>query len=243
MRDIVSPISGFRSPFDVGAPDYSEQDAAILGESPVVWLDVSNVAYLWQNTARSTAVASTNDPIGGVTDRSVNGNHAFQGNATERSLWNGSGAVFDGVNDALDFPVSTRTTDMTSFIVVEVTDTVGFLYGAAVSGGWLSYFSAGNNASTMTNAFGTPTVHVNNASIATVGAYQTALNAGELVIAEVRGHSLTQTGGDVLRLGKAFNGSFQTSCRVASYVLLNSSDSTKLATVRNALASKHGVTL
>ena len=71
------------------------------------WHDFTNAATLWQDTARSTPVASNNDPIRMADDRRdtadiLNREIAASADAN-RPLWqsNGTGALYDGSNDSL----------------------------------------------------------------------------------------------------------------------------------------------
>jgi len=238
MRDIVSPISGFRSPFGLGAgvPDYSKQDAAILASSPLAWHDMSNTAYLFQDTSRSTAVTASGDPVGGVTDRSTNGLHLTQSNATLRPIWNGSAALFDNLGDFLGATLASgRTSDMTVFVVMSSTDTTTGLIGG--SSGWAGYFTT-SNTGVQSSSAGTPTMHVNGgATISGTGALRTAWASGGVVVAEIRGVNLSGANWAAYRFGviSALGGS------IFEHVIVPSSSGAVIDPVRAALTSKHGV--
>jgi hypothetical protein len=86
------------------------------GGVPGVMLDWVNASNLYQDTARTTIVATNGDPIGSVTDLSGNGNNASQATSTKRGLWNAAGyGATDGADDgwqtpAIDFSVTDAVT-------------------------------------------------------------------------------------------------------------------------------------
>jgi hypothetical protein len=77
-----------------------------LDLSPAWWLDAGGSA-LWQDSARTTAVASDGDPVGAWDDRSGNGRHPTQATAAKRATYktailNGLPVLrLDGVDDFL----------------------------------------------------------------------------------------------------------------------------------------------
>lgn len=92
---------------------------SIFGPSRLkLWLDVSDISTLYQDNTLATPVAALNDPIGGIKDKSGNGNNATQGTSGSRPLWKQDGnnqynALFDGTDDswataAIDFSGSDK---------------------------------------------------------------------------------------------------------------------------------------
>ena len=95
-------LSGF--PFYLQDISTGVTDADVLALSPIAMYDATIIGNLFQDEARSTAVAASHDPVASVTDLSGNTRHLQikTGLTAERPLWNESGIVFDGVNDLLE---------------------------------------------------------------------------------------------------------------------------------------------
>lgn len=118
-----------------------------LSLSPVLWLDFSDASTLFQDSARTTSVAADGDVIGGVTDKSGSGKHAYQGTVANKPLHklaiqNGkSAALFDNSNDYL------RSDIYSSFSGVDKAFTIFavFKYLSVVSS--MDLYSFGNTAS------------------------------------------------------------------------------------------------
>ena len=76
-----------------------------LSLSPALWLDSSDLATLYQDSAGTTPVAADGDPVGKWLDKSGNGRHLTQATAAQRptmkaAVANGRNVVrFDGVDD------------------------------------------------------------------------------------------------------------------------------------------------
>lgn len=71
------------------------------------WLDPSDATTLWQDSDGTTP-AGVGDPVGRITDRSGNGNHATQATTSSKPTLRESGGLryleFDGVDDFLEVP-------------------------------------------------------------------------------------------------------------------------------------------
>ena len=78
------------------------------------WFDI-DPQYLFQDDAGTTPVTAPGQPVGFVTDRSGNGNHATQATAEARPTYQTDGTLhylhFDGVDDFLVTPTITPGTD------------------------------------------------------------------------------------------------------------------------------------
>tara|TARA_R110000796_G_scaffold1718_2_gene7091 strand:+ start:345 stop:1142 length:798 start_codon:yes stop_codon:yes gene_type:complete len=90
---------------------FSPQALFGTGDSGV-WLDVSDVSSLFQNSD-GTVAAVVGQPVGYVTDKSGNGNHAIQATSTKAPVLRQSGDLyyleFDGADDGLQIPTLTLT--------------------------------------------------------------------------------------------------------------------------------------
>lgn len=73
----------------------------------IMWLDATDIDYLYQDAAKTTPVRAAEDPVGCWEDKSRNGNDVTQATADNRPLYktglqNGYAAVYgDGTNDSL----------------------------------------------------------------------------------------------------------------------------------------------
>ncbi|NEX45170.1 hypothetical protein [Pseudotabrizicola algicola] len=86
MRDLVSPLAGFRSPF--GAPrgfNPARLVPSVAGRLAV--FDPSRLSSLFQMSDGSTPVAAFGQPVGRLSDTSANGLHAVQASADLRPLY------------------------------------------------------------------------------------------------------------------------------------------------------------
>jgi len=85
-----------------------------------VWYDPSDLSTLFQDSAGTTPVTASGDPVGLMLDKSGNDNHATQATSSKRPIYTeGSGLAwleFDGVDDFLEFTQVISGTDPRSFI-------------------------------------------------------------------------------------------------------------------------------
>jgi len=84
------------------------------GGVPGLALDLTDMSKLYQDSARTTLVTATSQPIGSPTDLSGNGNHPTQATAGSRPSFTGFAAC-DGVDDgwgtgAIDFSGTPKVT-------------------------------------------------------------------------------------------------------------------------------------
>ena len=76
------------------------------GGTDGAWFDPSDLSTLFQDSAGTTPVTASGQPVGKMLDKSGNGNHATQAIAAARPIYTeGSGLAwlaFDGVDDAME---------------------------------------------------------------------------------------------------------------------------------------------
>lgn len=70
-----------------------------------------SAAYLWQNSAGTTPVTASSDPVGYALDLSGNGNHLLQSTSGARPLFNGNGITPDGTNDFMSVSLNLSAYD------------------------------------------------------------------------------------------------------------------------------------
>ena len=93
-----------------------------------LWLDASDLGTLWQDSARTTAVAADADPVGAWDDKSGNARHVTQGTASKRPLYktaiqNGRSVIrYDGVDDFLFTASEFNLTQPTTAYIVFYAD-------------------------------------------------------------------------------------------------------------------------
>lgn len=75
----------------------------------VLWLDAQDATTLFQDSAKTTAVVTNDDPVGGWADKSATGITAGQATADKKPLYKASGInglpslLYDGSDDELNF--------------------------------------------------------------------------------------------------------------------------------------------
>jgi hypothetical protein len=107
MREIVSPLSGIRSPF------FGRRAFSPLSLLPFVWYDPSDLSTMFQDSAGTTPVTAAPDPVGRINDKSGNGKHATQATSGARPLLqlDAGGRQYlavDGVDDILSSATQTQ---------------------------------------------------------------------------------------------------------------------------------------
>lgn len=113
MRDIVSPLDGFLSPFGVVRGAWSPSTLFASGETGA-WYEPSPTNCFQQSDG--TVAAGVGDPVGYIADLSGNGNHATQATAAARPTLRQTGGglyylEFDGVDDNFEITGSGSTKD------------------------------------------------------------------------------------------------------------------------------------
>jgi len=93
---------------EVGIAHSGEFSPASLfaGGTDGAWYDPSDLSTLFQDSAGTTPVTASGQPVGKMLDKSGNGNHAVQATASKRPTYTTGGGLswlaFDGVDDAME---------------------------------------------------------------------------------------------------------------------------------------------
>jgi hypothetical protein len=99
----------------------------------ILWLDATDLTTLWQESTRSTQVASDGDPVGAWDDKSGNGNHWTQATAGDRPVYKEdfntsyAGILKAADNDMLDGSMSESSGEWTMFFVLDQVATGGYI--------------------------------------------------------------------------------------------------------------------
>lgn len=103
MRDLSSPLDGFTSPF--GALRGFSPLSLLAGAAALAWYDPSDLTTMFQDSAGTTPVTASGQPVGLIRDKSGLGYHASQTVSASRPTYTESAGkrylVFDGVDDFL----------------------------------------------------------------------------------------------------------------------------------------------
>lgn len=93
--------------------------ALFAASEPGAWYDPSDLTTLFQDSAGTTPVTASGQPVGLMLDKSGRGNHATQATAAARPTYNEAGGLrwlaFDGVDDFMITPTITPGTDKVQF--------------------------------------------------------------------------------------------------------------------------------
>ena len=189
------------------------------GGTEGAWYDPSDLSTLFQDSAGTTPVAASGQPVGLMLDKSGNGNHAVQTTSSKRPIYTeGSGLAwlaFDGVDDAMvtgaiDF---TGTDKVSVFSGVRKLDdsSFGILYELSSntnsSNGslWASpgYSGRGSDSGAFWSASGKGTALQNATTSETFSAPQTVVQthlvdiSGDTITLRINGTQEAQTSDDL----------------------------------------------
>ena len=147
MRQRATRMGGNRAPAALAV-----RVAALMASysGPKLWLDLSDVSTLQQDSAGTTPVTTAGDPIGRIMDKSGAANHATQATTTSRPLWQTTFAALDGVDDSwatasIDFTSTDKVTvisgvrklsDAARAIIVEGSTSFGVIGSFGLAGPW-----------------------------------------------------------------------------------------------------------
>ncbi len=163
--------------------------------TPNMWIDTSDMATLFQDSARTTPVATAADPIGGVADKSGSARHLLQATGAARPAFRQTAGKNawenDGVDDVLQTAAGqTWPASVDVFFVVSnaINDTLFVLANNGAADPYLAIGISGD-ANTEVSQGLLPT-YVNNALVANRGAMYSALAGGTLKVVELRAVSI-----------------------------------------------------
>ena len=116
------------------------------------WYGPSDIDTLFQDSAGTTPVTASGQPVGKMLDKSGNGNHAVQATASKRPTYTEGGGLswlaFDGVDDEMEAPNAAfnLTGDLTMGFAISADSTLKseYLCGGVDDDGHLLLFSAGD---------------------------------------------------------------------------------------------------
>lgn len=118
-----------------------------------VWYDPSDLSTLFQDSAGTTPVTASEQPVGRMLDKSGRGNHASWPTASKRPLLQESGGLyslkFDGVDDSLSTAaIDFRGTDKLSIWtgVTKLTDHMRLVAESSAGNSGSFYLASGNDA-------------------------------------------------------------------------------------------------
>ena len=134
-----------------GAVPFSIADLFASSEQGA-WYDPSDLSTLFQDSAGTTPVTASGQPVGLMLDKSGRANHAAQAIAAARPIYTeGSGLAwlaFDGVGDEMEAPNAAfnLTGDLTMGFAISADSTLKseYLCGGVNDDGHLLLFSAGD---------------------------------------------------------------------------------------------------
>ena len=123
--------------------------------SPTAWYDPSDLATVWQDSARTTP-ASVNGVVGALDDKSGNGFHLLQATTAAKPILRQSGALYhletDGVDDYMEATGVTLTQPNAIWIATNPLATSGHHYDGVAArqalNGNLNFFAGAGNTAT-----------------------------------------------------------------------------------------------
>lgn len=217
------------------------------------WYDPSDISTLFQDSAGTTPVTASGDPVGKMLDKSGNGFHLTQATAGNRPTYTVSGALkfllFDGTDDRLDSAAGFTATQpwerLSAIRQVSWTDN-DWLYGA-IGGlfGILYQVSASPNLRLFDGATGTETTGL---AVGSDGVVEERHNGASSRIRVNKGSFATGDGGSSnstggFRIGNGNSGGYA-NFRMYGFVQRDGTFSaTEIDNLTTYLGAKAGLTL
>ena len=176
------------------------------GGTDGAWFDPSDLSTLFQDSAGTTPVTASGQPVGKMLDKSGNGNHATQAISAKRPTYmSGSGLhwlAFDGADDVLDVPLIAQ--GVWDYAMAYAPDARDFMvsHRTGSPGGWVGVGLDGSPSTDLDDNPGTQvSIRFNNVvSTATTrgGQYTLAQNASRVAV----NYNLTDISGTGLAIGQ-----------------------------------------
>lgn len=215
-----------------------------------IWLDPSDMATAYQDSAGTTAGA-VSSPVGKRLDKSGNNLHVVQATSAARPTLDLTSGIYSDAQDGIDDGYSTATfsagtlgADMDCFVAIKRNGTAKGVVGVFGTGHF-AYFESGASANSTHLAGGTASsylidgVAVPGGTSVTGGQLHTALTADAWHILEVR--NLQLSGWTLLGVG-GYSG-YPLNASIAGVVLCPAQSAENRTKIRTYLADKVGVTL
>lgn len=144
-----------------------------LSLSPTVWYDPSDLSTLFQDSAGTTPVTASGQPVGKMLDKSGNGNHAIQATAGARPTYTVSGGssflLFDGVANELAAAFATAAPfDRVSAIRRLANTSFGYFFASVVGTNSGVLYDNGANSLTVYDGSTGPTTSLTLATDAVI---------------------------------------------------------------------------
>lgn len=226
------------------------------GTEAGLWLDPSDAATVYQDSAGTTPGA-LNSPVGGRVDKRLGsttiagpGNHVLQATAASRPTWKLNGAIYsdlmDGVDDGYStatFVAGTLTANMDCFLAIKrnsANSAIPIFGDGTVKG--IGIWNSADASSRPDAGSGTPTYLVDgNSVVANRQALDTALTTGVYHVLEIRNADLSTW--TLCGLSNWSGGGFITNGDEGGLILCPAQSTANRNSIRTYLGSKVGLSL
>ena len=217
------------------------------------WWKPADITTLFQDSAATTAVTATGQPVGYEGDKSGRGNHLLQATSAARPTYTVSGGatylLHDGADDGnatASFAAGTLTSNMDMFMVVKRNTGADLVFFSETTGGGRYLIAYAGATSSAFNAMGSAgTIAVNGVDVpggtaVTAGDLSTAIPSGSWVVLEVRNMDLSAW--TKFAVSQYYSG-FYLNGQVGEVVLRQVMTTGERNSVRTALGASVGLTL
>jgi hypothetical protein len=225
---------------------------AFSGGRKGLWWDQSDIASSYQDSAATTPLSATGQPVGKGNDKSGNANHFIEATSAARPIYTVAGAISSWVHDGVDDGGSTAvvsagtfTSTMDLFITLKRASTAQMVIAsqAPTDGARILGVIDGSAGGAFAGCGAAFTCFVDGVAVGTVGsctrvALGTALGSGAQHVLEVRDLDLSLWTQFTLSLYS----SFMLAADVAQLILCESQSSLR-SSLRTFAGAKGGLTL